>query len=74
MSTADIADNKWEVQASKPPMGVTGLSQLLVFLGFVFLFGWITVMSVVAMVTPKAGSTLEDSYRNMQKADNAPAK
>jgi hypothetical protein len=54
MSTAEIADNKWEVQASKPPVATAGgLAQLLMFLGFVVLFAYLTAMSIIGAVTPK---------------------
>ncbi len=55
MSTAEIADNKWEVQASKAPIATAGgLLQIVMFLGFSGLFVYITAMSVVGAVTPKA--------------------
>lgn len=73
MSTAEIADNKWEVQSAKPPFGLSGLSQIILFGGFVLLFGWIAAMSVVAIVTPKKDNSLEESYRKMKQGDNAPA-
>lgn len=54
MSTAEIADNKWEVQASKPPVAtVGGLMQLLMISGFAGLFGYLTVMSIIGAITPK---------------------
>lgn len=54
MSTAEIADNKWEVQASKPPVAtIGGLMQLLMISGFAGLFGYLTVMSIIGAITPK---------------------
>jgi hypothetical protein len=54
MSTAEIADNKWEVQASKPPVASAGgLGMLLMFGGFVILFGYLTVMSIIGATSPK---------------------
>lgn len=68
MSTAEIADNKWEVQASKPPVASAGgLLNLLMIIGFTALFIYITAMSVVAIVTPKSGNSLENQYKNMNK-------
>lgn len=54
MSAAEIADNKWELQATKPPVGtMAGLMQILLMGGFAFFFVWIVIFSVVAIVTPK---------------------
>ena len=53
MAVSEIADNKWELEASKAPVGtLTGIAQIGMFLGFLALFGYIIGMSVVAMVTP----------------------
>ncbi|MBX7079168.1 MAG: hypothetical protein K1X88_08295 [Nannocystaceae bacterium] len=69
MSTAEIADNKWEVQASKPPVASAGgLLNLLMIIGFTALFIYITAMSVVAIVTPKSDNSLENQYKNMNKS------
>jgi hypothetical protein len=55
MSTAEIADNKWEVQASKPPVATMGgFMQLVMISGFAGLFGYLTVMSIIGAVSPKA--------------------
>lgn len=54
MSAAEIADNKWESTASKPPITtVSGLVQILLMSGFAIFFGWIIVSSVIGIVTPK---------------------
>ena len=54
MSTTEIADNKWELQASKPPVATAGgLLLLLMFAGFTILFGYLTVMSVIGAFSPK---------------------
>lgn len=73
MSTAEIGDNKWEVQASKPPVATAGgLLQLIMISAFSVIFGWITVNSVIGIVTPKKeGGSIADSYDKMQKNDNA---
>jgi hypothetical protein len=73
MSSAEIADNKWELQASKPPVGgVGGILQLLLMAGFVGVFGYLILFSIIGAVTPaKEGSGLANSYSEM-KAD-APA-
>jgi hypothetical protein len=65
---SEIADNKWEVQASKPPVATAGgLLQLLMIGGFAVLFVYITVMSVVAITTPKAGNSLEEQYKTLNQ-------
>lgn len=73
MSSAEIADNKWEISASKPPVGTAGgLLQLLMIGGFAVLFGWITFSSIIAIVTPKKdGTSLADQYDKMKTNDNA---
>lgn len=67
MSASEIADNKWELEASKPPIGTpSGLAQIVLFMGFIGLFGYILGNSVVAIVTPKKESTLGEMYKNMR--------
>ena len=74
MSASEIADNKWEVQASKAPVGsIGGLAQIVLFIGFIILFAYIIGMSVVAIVTPKKESALGDMYKNMKNDGSAPA-
>jgi hypothetical protein len=54
MSSAEIADNPWELSATKPPVAtVGGFAMIILMSGFAIFFGWITVQSVVAIVTPK---------------------
>ena len=73
MSASEIADNKWESQATKAPIGSAGgLAQMLLFFGFVLLFGWIIGMSVVAIVTPKQESALGEAYKNMKNDGSGP--
>jgi hypothetical protein len=74
MSASEIADNKWELQAAKAPVGsIGGLSQILLFIGFILLFGYIIGMSVVAIVTPKKDSSLGEMYKNMKQDGSGPA-
>ena len=55
MSAADIADNKWEAQAAKAPIGsIQGIMQMLLMGGFMAFFVWIVIFSVIAIVTPKS--------------------
>lgn len=65
---SEIADNKWEVQASKPPVATAaGMMQLLMIAGFAGLFVYITIMSVVAVTTAKSGNSLEEQYKNLKQ-------
>ena len=73
MSSSEIADNKWELEASKAPVAtIAGLSQLAVFIGFVVLTGYIVSMSIVAIVTPKKENSLGEMYKNMKQDGSAP--
>lgn len=66
MSSAEIADNKWELQATKPPVGnATGILQLVMMGGFIVMFGYLLVYSVIGIVTPKKEGGLADQYKNM---------
>jgi hypothetical protein len=73
MSRAEIADNKWEVEASKPPIFTAGgLAHVMFFVGFVAVFGYIFANSVVAIVTPKQENSLGEMYKNLKQDDSAP--
>ena len=73
MSAAEIADNKWEVSATKPPVGSAGgIAQILLMGGFAVFFVWIVVGSVIAIVTPKSEG-LAGEYEKMKKQDAAAA-
>lgn len=67
MSSAEIADNKWELQASKPPVTTTsGVLQLLLMAGFVGVFGYLILFSIIGAVTPKKEDAgLAGQYKNM---------
>lgn len=68
MSSSEIADNKWELQAAKPPVGSPGgIMQLIMMGGFVFMFGWLLLNSVIGAVTPKKeDGGLAGAYKNMK--------
>ena len=54
MSSAEIADNPWELSATKPPVAtVSGMAQILMMSGFAVFFGWLAVASVIAIITPR---------------------
>jgi hypothetical protein len=67
MSAAEIADNKWEMESTKPPVGsLSGLSQILLMGGFGFFFTLIIVGSLIAIVTPKPeDGGLAGQYKTM---------
>lgn len=72
MSVADIADNKWEREAAKAPVGnLAGMGQIVMFVGFCAMFSYIIGMSVVAIVTPKQESSLGAMYKNMKQDGSA---
>ena len=68
MSASEIADNKWELQASKPQVAnAGGILQILLMVGFVGIFGYLITFSIIGAVTPKksADGGLADQYKNM---------
>lgn len=77
MSSAEIADNKWELSSTKPPLkSAGGVLQLLLMVGFISLFGWLIGSSVIGIVTEKdEEGGLAGQYKNMgvdgQKAEEA---
>jgi hypothetical protein len=73
MSSAEIADNPWELSATKAPVATAGgLAQVLLMGGFAVFFGWMTVMSVYAAVTPKdEDAGLAGQFKKMQEGDAA---
>jgi hypothetical protein len=73
MSAAEIADNKWELQAAKAPVGTFGgLMQLLLMTGFALFFVWIVGFSVIAIITPpNEDSGLASEFQKMKAEGNA---
>ena len=70
MSAAEIADNKWELSATKAPIGdAASIAQLILMSAFALLFLGIAVFSVIAIVGPKAEGSLAEDYSKM-KADD----
>jgi hypothetical protein len=67
MSSAEIADNKWEVQASKPQVGTaSGIFQLIFMAGFVGIFSYLILFSIIGAVSPKKeDGGLAGQYKNM---------
>lgn len=69
MSAAEIADNRWEVSASKPPItSPAGIGMLLVMSGFGLFFVWIMVGSVQGMIMPKSEG-LAGEYKKLNQQE-----
>ena len=74
MTLADIADNKWEVEAAKAPHHTpSGYVQI----GMTVLFGLFMVMVVVGSIMGIASSggksELEKKYENLNESSNGAA-
>ncbi len=73
MSAAEIADNRWELSASKPPIkSASGVSLLITMAGFVLFFAWILAGSVQGIIMPK-GEGLAGEYKNLNQQSPEPA-
>ncbi len=71
MSAAEIADNKWELSATKPPVATaSGIAQVVLMGGFAAFFGWILVFSAIAIATPK-GEGLAGEYKKLNNSGDA---
>lgn len=69
MSVAEIADNKWELEAIKPPVKTpAAIGQIALIGGLGLFFLYITIMSVIAIVTPKKEGGLADQYKDLNAA------
>lgn len=70
MSAAEIADNKWELTATKPPTTTpAGMAQIALMGFFGLFFLWIVGFAAMGIVMPKKAG-LAESYEQMR---NAPA-
>lgn len=68
MSVAEIQDNKWEVQASKPPLTNPGAIGVIIMMsGFILFFVWVIVFSVIGSFT----DTKEMDFSKTQKVEEA---
>ncbi|MBV1859165.1 MAG: hypothetical protein KUG77_12195 [Nannocystaceae bacterium] len=74
MSAAEIADNRWELSATKPPTtSPAGIGLLMVMSLFALFFVSIVVGSVLGIIQPK-GEGLAGEYKNLNKqGTEAPA-
>lgn len=65
MSSAEIADNKWELEASKPPVSTAaGILQVLLLVAFAGVFIWILIFTFRGIFGEKKES-LADQYGKM---------
>lgn len=65
MSNAEIADNKWEIEAAKPPVTtVPAIFQILLIASFAAVFVWILQFSVSGLFGAKR-DTMADNYSKM---------
>lgn len=77
MSASEIADNKWELEASKPPVtNMGGILQIFVVAFFAMIFAWMLMFTAQGIFGAKR-ETLADQYGNLtvdgKKKDGAPA-
>ncbi len=75
MSNAEIADNKWEVQAAKPPIyTAAAISQLLMIAALAFIFLWLIKGSAEGIFGEKRDGLAEAFGRMTNEAAPAAAK
>ena len=76
MSASEIADNRWELSATKPPVtSASGIAQILLMSGFGLFFVYILIGSIMGIVTPKTEG-LAGQYKDLNaapKQQEAPA-
>ena len=73
-SAAEIADNKWELDSTKPPIkGAAGYGQIALMAGLGIFFAYVVVFSLIAIVTPAQEGTLADQYKNLNAAPQGEA-
>lgn len=73
MSISEIADNKWEAQAAKPPVSTAGgIMQILLIAAFASVFVYILQGSAAGIFGAKRGSMAENYSKMTNEA--APAK
>ncbi len=75
MSAAEIADNKWELESTKPPIKTAGaLAQIILMGGLISFFAIILVGSVFGIMAPKGEGSLADQYKNLTVEGTGEAK
>jgi hypothetical protein len=72
MSSAEIADNRWELSATKPPVtSAGGIAQIILMSLFSLIFVWIVIGAIQGLIMPKSEG-LAGEYKNLN-ATEAPA-
>ncbi len=67
-AAAEIADNKWELESTKPPVKSAGaIGQILLIGGLAVFFLVIIVSALLAIVNPPEGNTLADQYKHLNE-------
>ncbi|HEY8376239.1 MAG TPA: hypothetical protein VIK91_07105 [Nannocystis sp.] len=73
MSIAEIADNKWELEASRPPVTTFGgILQIAVIFCFAGLFAWMMTFVFQGIFGEKR-ETLADQYGRLTVEGSKPA-
>jgi hypothetical protein len=66
MSMSEIADNKWEAAAAKPPISTfSGIMQILLISGFTLIFLYILQGSAAGMFGAKRDGGMSETYGKM---------
>lgn len=66
MSLAEIADNKWELQAAKAPIATfSAICQIFLIVGFTGIFLWILQGSASGIFGAKRDGGMSDNYSKM---------
>ena len=66
MSISEIADNKWEREAAKPPTTTfSGICQILLIGAFTLIFVYILQGSLMGMFGSKREGGMSDTYGKM---------
>ena len=69
MSMSEIADNKWESSAAKPPVATgIGAAQMVMFIGLTVFFFWMFGSVVYAIVGPQQ-TKLYEKYEKMDSKE-----
>jgi uncharacterized membrane protein len=74
MSASEVADNKWEASAAKPPITtIPSIAQILMMVGFALFFAWVLIFSLIGAFGPNKGGDLEERYKHMNDAPEGAA-
>lgn len=74
MSASEIADNRWELSATKPPVtSAAGIAQILLMSGFGLFFVYILIGSIQGMIMPKTESSIAKQFESGNQAASSEA-